>query len=137
MWCVGVLTEEYRSHMHRQLRLSAKPLCCDEPVIGKDEKSQQLIGHSRAALPMKPSSPTKQDYEYARKGTVNLFVAVEPKVGQRVVCVTECRFSVGGNSRASQVVISAMCGHTTVNTYRLLLKNRLTSQFLKKVYFLE
>jgi len=122
MWCVGVLTEEYRSRMYSLLKLYAKPLCCDEPVICIDEKSQRLIGRSQAALPMKPSSPTKQDYEYARKGTVNLFVAVEPKVGQRVVCVTECRFSVGGNSRASQVVISAMCGHTAVNSYRLLLK---------------
>ena len=78
--------------MYSLLKLYAKPLCCDEPVICIDEKSQQLIGHSRAAtLPMKPSSPTKQDYEYARKGTVNLFVAVEPKAGQRVVCVTKRR----------------------------------------------
>ena len=91
MWCVGALTEEYRSRMYGLLKLYAKPLSCDEPVICIDEKSQQLVGHSRAALPMKPGSPTKQDYEYVRKGTVNLFVAVEPKAGQRVVCVTERR----------------------------------------------
>jgi hypothetical protein len=37
---------------------------------------------------MKSSTPAKQDYEYARKGTTNLFVAVEPKAGQRFVSVS-------------------------------------------------
>lgn len=36
------------------------------------------------------STPTRQDYEYVRNGTTtNLFVAVEPKAGQRIVSVTE------------------------------------------------
>jgi len=91
MWCIGALTEEYRSRMYSLLTLYAKPFRFDEPVICIDEKSQQLIGHSRAALPMKSSTPAKQDYEYVRKGTTNLFVAVEPKAGQRVVSVTERR----------------------------------------------
>ena len=68
--------------MYSLLKLYAKPLRCDELVICIDEKSQQLVGHSRTALPMKPGSPTKQDCEYARKGTVNLFVAASsPKLG--------------------------------------------------------
>ena len=33
----------------------------------------------------------KQDYEYVRNGTTNLFVAVEPKGGRRVVSVTKPR----------------------------------------------
>ena len=37
---------------------------------------------------MVPGARAKQDYEYVRKGTTNLFVAVEPKAGQRVVSVT-------------------------------------------------
>ena len=40
---------------------------------------------------MSPSAPAKQDCEYARKGTTNLFVAVEPKAGQRTVSVTDHR----------------------------------------------
>ncbi len=36
-------------------------------------------------------SPTKQDYEYVRHGTTNLFVAVEPKAGRRIVEVTAQR----------------------------------------------
>ncbi|GKT23660.1 transposase [Acidovorax sp. SUPP3334] len=77
--------------MYDLLALYAKPLRRDEPVICMDDKSLQLIGHSRAPLPMKHGVAGKQDYEYVRNGTTNLFVAVEPKAGQRVVSVTERR----------------------------------------------
>ena len=91
MWCIGALSEEYRRRMYDLLALYAKPLRADEPVICIDEKSLQLIAHSRQPVPMAPSAPAKQDYEYVRKGTTNLFVAVEPKAGQRTVSVTEHR----------------------------------------------
>lgn len=91
MWCIGKLTQEYRHRMYDLLALYAKPLRCDEPVICIDEKSLQLLAHSREPLPMMPGSPAKQDYEYVRKGTTNVFVAVEPKGGQRVVSVTAHR----------------------------------------------
>jgi hypothetical protein len=94
MWCIGVLNEEYRNRMYDLLTLYAKPLCHKEPVICIDEKSLQLIGHSRQSLPMAPHTPTKEDYEYTRHGTTNLFVAVEPKAGQRIVSVTERRTKV-------------------------------------------
>lgn len=57
-------------------------------MICIDEKSLQLIGHSREPLAMASYRPTKQDYEYERNGTTNLFVAVEPKGGKRIVSVT-------------------------------------------------
>jgi transposase len=91
MWCIGTLTQEYRQRMYHLLKLYAKPICSDEPVICIDEKSLQLVAHSRQPLPMAPGEPTKLDYEYVRKGTSNLFVAVEPKAGQRVVSVTDRR----------------------------------------------
>jgi len=91
MWCIGALTEEYRHRMYALLELYARPLSATEPVICIDEKSLQFIGHSRAPLPMTEGAPAKQDYEYKRNGTTNLFVAVEPKAGQRVVSVTEHR----------------------------------------------
>jgi hypothetical protein len=81
--------------MHDLLALYAKPACRKEPVICIDEKSLQLIGHSRQPLPMAPHAPTKEDYEYTRNGTTNLFVpAVESKAGQRIVSVTERRTKV-------------------------------------------
>ena len=94
MWCIGKLTEEYRHRMYDLLALYAKPLCRNEPVICIDEKSLQLIGHSRQPLPMAPHAPSKEDYEYTRHGTTSLFVAVEPKAGQRIVSVTQRRTKV-------------------------------------------
>ena len=91
MWCIGALTQEYRARMYALLELYARPMSRAEPVICIDEKGLQLIGHSRVPLPMASHNPTKQDYEYVRNGTTNLFVAVEPKAGQRIVSVTERR----------------------------------------------
>lgn len=95
MWCIGTLTEEYRHRMYALLELYARPMSRAEPVICIDEKSLQLIGHSRTPLPMGSRRPAaKVDYEYVRNGTTNLFVAVEPKAGQRIVSVTERRGKV-------------------------------------------
>lgn len=91
MWCIGTLSEEYRSRMYNLLALYASLMCPEEPVICVDEKSPQLIGHSRAPLPMTAHAPAKEDYEYTRNGTTNLFVAVEPKAGQRIMSVTDHR----------------------------------------------
>lgn len=94
MWCIGELTDEYRSRMYALLALYAKPRSPAEPVVCIDEKSLQLIGHSRAPLRRASHSPEKVDYEYVRNGTTNLFVAVEPKAGQRIVAVTARRGKV-------------------------------------------
>ena len=91
MWCIGSLTAEYRRRMYDVLELYARPYSEREPVICLDEKSKQLIRDSREGLPMKPGAPAKCDYEYVRAGTCNVFVAVEPKGGRRVVKVTERR----------------------------------------------
>ena len=91
MWCIGSLTEEYRSRMYDVLELYARPYHEQEPVICIDEKSKQLIQDARRALPMKPGSPAKYDYEYVRAGTCNVFVAVEPRGGRRIVELTARR----------------------------------------------
>ena len=58
MWCIGTLTEEYRHRMYALLELYARPMSRAEPVICIDEKSLQLIGHSRG--PLVVSCGTKQ-----------------------------------------------------------------------------
>jgi DDE superfamily endonuclease len=77
--------------MYHLLALYEQPLDTNEPVVCIDEKSLQLIAHSRAPLPMSPGISAKHDYEYVRNGTTNLFVAVEPKAGHREVSVTQHR----------------------------------------------
>ncbi|MDP2784331.1 MAG: IS630 family transposase [Sulfurimicrobium sp.] len=91
MWCIGRLTEEYRQRMYDLLDLYARPFRPGEPVVCLDEKSKQLLKDSRTPLPIRPGTPVRQDYEYVRAGTCNLFVAVEPKGGQRTVLVTDRR----------------------------------------------
>lgn len=58
------------------------------PVIGLDEKPKQLVQDARKPIPATPGKIEKQDYEYVRKGTANIFMAVEPKGGKRVTRVT-------------------------------------------------
>jgi hypothetical protein len=91
MWCIGRITEEYRRRMYDLLHLYAAPYREREPVVCIDEKSKQLLKDTRDPLPAKPGEPAKQDYEYERAGTCNLFVAVEPKGRRRLVEVTDRR----------------------------------------------
>ena len=91
MWCVGRLTEEYRQLMYDLLELYARPFRSREPVVWLDEKSKQLLEDSRRPLPIRPGMRVKVDYEYVRRGTCNLFVAIEPKGGRRTVGVTDHR----------------------------------------------
>ena len=91
MWCIGQMTHEYRERMYDLLALYARPYDPREPVICVDEKSKQLLEHIRPALTTRPGVVRKEDYEYRRSGTCNLFVAVEPKVGRRQIQVTARR----------------------------------------------
>jgi len=91
MWCVGRLTTEYRERMYALCDLYARPYDLQQPVVCVDEKSKQLLAASRPALEAKPGQVAKEDYEYERRGTCNLFVAVEPKGGHREVAITARR----------------------------------------------
>jgi len=88
MWCIPKLNDEFRERMEDLLDLYAEPYDPQRPVICLDEKSKQLLGDSRPSLPAGPGKTAVQDYEYVRKGTRNIFVAVEPKGGKRVTEVT-------------------------------------------------
>jgi hypothetical protein len=91
MWCIGRITEEYRKRMYDLLHLYSLPYRKQEPVVCIDEKSKQLLDETRSPLPPKPGASAKQDYEYKRAGTCNVFVAVEPKGGRRMTEVTARR----------------------------------------------
>jgi len=64
------------------------------PQVCVDEGGKQLIGDVRPPLPVRPKRPAKQDHEYERGGTANLFMAFEPLAGRRVAEVTERRTAV-------------------------------------------
>ena len=77
--------------MYDILDLYEEPYDRKKPVIGLDEKPKQLIEDSRTPITTKPGKIAKQDYEYVRKGTANIFMAVEPKGGKRCTQVTNQR----------------------------------------------
>jgi transposase len=64
------------------------------PQVCVDEGGKQLVGDVREPLPVRPGSPAREDSEYARHGTANLFMAFEPLAGRRVVEVTDRRTAV-------------------------------------------
>jgi hypothetical protein len=94
MWCVGKITAEYRERMYGLCDLYARPYNPEEPVVCLDEKSKQLLKQTRAEIPIQPGQVAKQDYEYRRSGTRNIFLAVEPKGGHREASVTARRTKV-------------------------------------------
>lgn len=77
--------------MYDLLELYARPYREEEPVICVDEKSKQLLQQTRTPIVVRPGAPTKEDYEYRRTGTRNIFLAVEPKGGHRQAKVTARR----------------------------------------------
>ncbi len=91
MWCIQEITPEFRARMYDILDLYEEPYDSKRPVIGLDEKPKQLIEDSRTPIPTMAGKTAKQDYEYVRKGTANIFMAVEPKGGRRVTQVTDQR----------------------------------------------
>ena len=94
MWCIGRLTQEYRERMYAVLDLYAQPYQAEEPVVCVDEKSKQLLQQTRTPLAGRAGVVVREDYEYKRAGTRNLFVAVEPKGQHREVAVTARRTKV-------------------------------------------
>ena len=56
-----------------------------------DETPRQSIGETRKAVPAAPGRPAREDYEYRRLGTCNVFMAAEPLAGRRMTKVTERR----------------------------------------------
>lgn len=61
------------------------------PVVCLDEASRQLLDDARPPLPLEPGKPHREDSEYVRNGTANLFMCFEPLSGWRHVEVTDRR----------------------------------------------
>ncbi len=77
--------------MEDVLDLYAEPYDADRPVVCFDETSTQLLADVREPLPAQPGRPRRQDYEYRRGGTRNLFLTYEPLAGWRHLAITERR----------------------------------------------
>lgn len=77
--------------MEHLLDLYAQPYDPSQPVVCYDERPVQLLGEVREPIPAQPDQAARYDYEYERKGTTNLLLAVEPLAGWRDAEVSERR----------------------------------------------
>jgi transposase len=80
--------------MEDVLEVYARPYDPKRPVICLDEKSKELHGQMRPALPLEPGKERREDSAYIRNGTTNLFLWVEPLAGRRGITVTERRTTI-------------------------------------------
>lgn len=80
--------------MEDVLDVYCRPYDPRRPQVCLDEMSRQLLADTREPLPPAPGRPKREDYEYGRQGTVNLFMCCEPLDGWRHVEVTERRTRV-------------------------------------------
>jgi hypothetical protein len=77
--------------MEDVLDLYEEPLDEKKPVVCFDESPVQLIDDVMTPIPAVPGRSKREDYEYERKGTSNLFVFLQPLGGWREVKVTDQR----------------------------------------------
>jgi hypothetical protein len=90
-WCLAKPSSRFVAKMEDVLEVYTRPYDPDNPVVCLDELSKQLHSSPYGTQPLRPGQPAKEDYEYTRHGTANLFLAVEPLAGTRTVRVTERR----------------------------------------------
>jgi hypothetical protein len=85
---------DFVAAMEDVLDVYHRPYDPERPLVCMDEASKQLIGEVREQLPLQPGRTAKYDSEYERRGTANLFMAVEPLAGKRTVRVTDRRTKI-------------------------------------------
>jgi hypothetical protein len=91
MWCIPQVNSDFLERMEDLLNLYKKPLNSKEPVVCLDEKPVQMWGDAHRPIPAGPGRIAKQDYEYRRGGTANVYCIVEPKAGRHFAEVTPNR----------------------------------------------
>jgi hypothetical protein len=119
MWCVAELNEDYIAKMEDVLETYEQPYDPKEPVVCLDEKPVTLHADVRPASPAAPGREARQDNEYERRGTANVFCAVEPKAGRHFTYPTPDRSAV----EFGQVVLDLAKRYPEADTIHLVMDN--------------
>jgi transposase len=93
-WCISEVGAEFVWRMEEVLELYEEPYDPKRPVVCFDEMPYQMVAEKRTPLPQKPGRPQRYDYEYERKGMVNIFTFFGPQRGWRHLDVTDRRTAV-------------------------------------------
>jgi hypothetical protein len=91
MWCVAELNEDYIAKMEDVLETYEQPYDPKQPVVCLDEKPVTLHADVRPATAAVPGREARRDNEYERRGTANVFCAVEPRAGRHFTFPTPDR----------------------------------------------
>jgi hypothetical protein len=119
MWCVAELNEDYIAKMEDVLEVYERPYAPEEPVLCLDEKPVTLHADVRPASPAKPGREARQDNEYERRGTANIFAAVEPKAGRHFTFATPDR----SGFEFAKVAFELALSYPAATTIHLIMDN--------------
>ena len=119
MWCVAELDDEYIGKMEDVLETYERPYDPAEPVVCFDEKPVTLHADVRAPTPAKPGREARRDNEYERRGTANVFCAIEPKAGRHFTFPTPDR----SGFEFAQAVAELACQYPNAKTIHLVMDN--------------
>ena len=84
----------FAAAMEDVLAVYARPPDPARPLVCFDEERKELRSHVRPPRPAAPGRPARQDHEYARGGSANVFLACAPHLGWREARVTARRTAV-------------------------------------------
>jgi DDE superfamily endonuclease len=119
MWCVAELNEDYVAKMEDVLETYERPYDAEQPVVCLDEKPVTLHADVRPPSPALPGREARQDNEYERRGTANVFCAVEPKAGRHFTFATPDR----SGFEFAQVAAELALQYPDASTIHLVLDN--------------
>jgi hypothetical protein len=119
MWCVTKLDQDYVQRMAEVLDILSQPVDARAPVVALDERPVPLLASKRLGRTLAPGQFARQDYEYVRHGTANVFCIVEPKKGRHHTHVT-CNPKAPQFAKALRRIAQA---HRATRTIHLIMDN--------------
>ena len=119
MWVVADLDDDYIAKMEDVLEVYERSYDPKQPVVCVDEKPITLHADVRPASPAKPGREARRDNEYERRGTANVFCAVEPKAGRHFTYPTPDR----SGFEFARVAIDLALAYPDAETIHLVMDN--------------
>jgi hypothetical protein len=119
MWVVADLDDDYIAKMEDVLEVYEWPYDPRQPVICFDEKPITLHADLRPSSPAVPGREARRDNEYKRRGTANVFCAVEPKAGRHFTFATPDR----SGFECAQVAVKLAMAYPNAKTIHWVMDN--------------
>src|SRR5215475_881921 len=119
MWVVADLDDDYIAKMEDVLETYEQPYDPQQPVLCLDEKPVTLHADVRPTSPVMPGREARRDNEYERRGTANVFCAVEPKAGRHFSFATPDRSAF----QFARVACELAMQYRDANTIHLVMDN--------------